>query len=52
MSKNDRGNAIFDANRSSGLISTTIFGRALVDLALDGADSLPIDFLSLRQFSS
>jgi glycine/D-amino acid oxidase-like deaminating enzyme len=33
-----------------GFKFTPVLGRAVVDLALDGKSTLPIDFLSLRRF--
>ena len=46
-------NVVFAAGLSGhGFKFTPVLGRALADLALDGATRLPIDFLSLRRFST
>jgi sarcosine oxidase len=45
-------NVVFAAGLSGhGFKFTPVLGRVLVDLALDGGTSLPIDFLSLRRFA-
>lgn len=44
-------NVVFAAGLSGhGYKFTPVLGRALAELALDGATKLPIDFLSLRRF--
>jgi glycine/D-amino acid oxidase-like deaminating enzyme len=44
-------NVVFAAGLSGhGFKFTPVLGRALVDLALDGGTTLPINFLSLDRF--
>jgi len=45
-------NVVFAAGLSGhGFKFTSVLGRALADLALDGGTDLPIDFLSLKRFA-
>ncbi len=46
-------NVVFAAGLSGhGFKFTPVLGRALADLALDGATELPIEFLSLKRFAA
>jgi len=49
----EHANVVFAAGLSGhGYKFTPVLGGALADLALDGHTNLPVDFLSLRRFSS